>query len=222
MTLRVLLAEDAFLVREGLLRLLSDGDDVEIVAAVEDAPSLLARAADPSLDAVLTDIRMPPGHGTEGIEAALEIRRRHPRIGAVVLSQHVSGAYAFDLFSEGTAGLAYLLKERVGDRDELVRALRAVSDGGSVIDPIVVEHLLARERQTRSSPISRLTERELDVLALMAEGHTNPAISRQLFVSESAISKHIASIFTKLGLVEQSGTDRRVSAVIAYLRERAG
>lgn len=219
--LRVVVAEDAFLVREGIVRLLADGGDVEVVAAVGDAPALLAAAARPEVQAVLTDIRMPPGHATEGIEAALEIRRRRPDVGVVVLSQHVAGTYAYELFAQGTAGLAYLLKERVGDRDELVRALRTTNAGGSVVDPIVVDHLLARERRARSSPLGQLTARELEVLSKMAQGHTNPVIARELFVSESAVSKHIAAIFAKLGLTEQPHVDRRVSAVIAYLRERA-
>lgn len=221
MSLRVVVAEDAFLVREGIVRLLADGDDVEVLAAVGDAPALLDAAQRPEVQAVLTDIRMPPGNATEGIDAALLIRRRRPDVGVVVLSQHVAGAYAFDLFADGTAGLAYLLKERVGDREELVRALYATAAGGSVVDPVVVDHLLARERRERSSPLARFTERELAVLSHMAQGCTNPVIAKTLFVSESAVSKHVAAIFAKLHLTEQLQVDRRVSAVITYLRERA-
>lgn len=217
--LSVVVAEDNYLVREGTVRLLEDGDEVKVVAAVPTAAELLVEVERPGVDAVLTDIRMPPGHGTEGIDAALLIRQRHPHIGVVVLSQHVADAYAFQLFARGTTGLAYLLKERVGDRDELVRALQVTAQGSSVVDPAVVEHLLARERRKRSSPLAALSERELSVLQEMAEGRTNPVIARSLHLSESAISKHIASIFSKLGLGEQEGVDRRVSAVLAYLRD---
>jgi DNA-binding NarL/FixJ family response regulator len=220
LTLRVVVAEDNYLVREGLVRLLSDGDDIEVLEAVRDAPALLEAAKKPEVQAVLTDIRMPPNHSTDGIEAALAIRKRRPEVGVVVLSQHVAGAYAFDLFVNGTAGLAYLLKERVGDREELVRALQTTVAGGSVVDSVVVEHLLARERRVLSSPLAQLTERELAVLSGMAEGRTNPAIAKKLFISESAVSKHIAAIFAKLGLNEYIEVDRRVSAVITYLRDR--
>lgn len=220
--LSVLVAEDNYLVREGTVRLLEDGDEIEVVAAVPTAAELLTEVERHPVDAVLTDIRMPPGHGTEGIEAALLIRQRHPRTGVVVLSQHVDDAYAFQLFASGTSGLAYLLKERVGDREQLVRALQATAEGGSVVDAVVVEHLLDRERRARSSPLATLTERELAVLHEMAQGRTNPAIARSLHLSESAISKHIASLFGKLGLVEQDGVDRRVSAVLAYLRQSRG
>jgi DNA-binding NarL/FixJ family response regulator len=217
--LRVVLADDDFLVREGVARLLADGPDVHVVAAVATATELLAVCRRERPDAVLTDIRMPPGMRTDGIEAALELRRGPEPPGVVVLSQHVADSYALQLFADGTTGLAYLLKERISDRDEIVRALRATAEGGSAIDPVVVEHLLQRERRARSSPLAELTPRELQVLHEMAQGRTNPWIAGALHLSESAVSKHIAAVFTKLGLQEQGQVDRRVSAVITYLRE---
>jgi DNA-binding NarL/FixJ family response regulator len=218
-SLRVVVVDDAYLVREGLARLLGDGDEVEVVASVGEPTAALAACEHDDVDALVTDIRMPPTHTTEGIELALTVRERRPDLGVVVLSQHVGGAYAFELFAHGTAGIAYLLKERVADRDELLRALHTTIAGGSVIDPLVVDHLLGRERRQRTSPLRDLTEREADVLALMAQGRTNPAIAATLFVSESAVSKHIAAIFSKLGLAEGQQVDRRVSAVLTYLRD---
>lgn len=170
-------------------------------------------------DAVLTDIRMPPNHRSEGIEAAHRIRRERPGTGVVVLSQHADAAYAQALFRDGTAGLAYLLKERVGDRDELVRALNATAGGGSAVDPYVVDVLLNGRAAGQDSPVRRLTEREHEVLREMASGRTNTAIARRLYVSESAVSKHVASIFTKLGLVDDPAVDRRVSAVLAFVTD---
>lgn len=215
--LRVVLADDNFLVREGVRRLLLDGDELDVVADAASAPELLHRVRQHRPDAVLTDIRMPPGHSTDGIDAARRIRAELPACGVVVLSQHADASYAQNLFSEGTAGLAYLLKERVGDRDELVRALRSVAEGGSVVEPAVVDALLAARTRAHRSPLSALTERELAVLREMAAGRTNPAIAQRLVVSESAVSKHVASIFTKLALVEDPAIDRRVSAVLAYV-----
>jgi DNA-binding NarL/FixJ family response regulator len=216
--LRVVLADDSYLVREGVRRLLDDGDDVSVVGEAADARELLARVRELRPDAVLTDVRMPPGHRMEGIEAAHELRRDHPGIGVAVLSQHADATYARALFENGTAGLAYLLKERVGDRDELVRALCWVAGGGSFIDPLVVDALMSNQRREATSPLGRLTERELDVLRAMARGRTNPVIARELHVSESAVSKHIASIFTKLDLGDD--VDRRVSAVVAYVTQQ--
>lgn len=215
--LEVLVAEDNFVVREGLRRLLDDGDDVEVVDAVPTATELLAavRRLDP--DVVVTDIRMPPGNGTDGIAAALRIRTETPRIGIVVLSQHADASYAHALFANGTAGLAYLLKERVGHREDLVRAMQSVHEGGSVIDPQIVDALVDARRHAQDSPLRRLSARELDVLRVMAEGLTNRAIAERLFVSESAVSKHVGAIFHKLDLVEDAGIDRRVSAALAYV-----
>lgn len=215
--LRLVIAEDNYLVREGVRRLLDDGDDVHVVADAASAPELLQRAREHRPDAVLTDIRMPPGQGMDGIEAALQLRQELPEVGVVVLSQHADSAYARSLFRDGTAGLAYLLKERVGDRDELVRALSAVASGGSVVDPRIVDALLSAQQHRVRSPLQSITQRELDVLREMAAGRTNPAIARELHVSESAVSKHISSIFTKLQLTEDPSVDRRVRAVLAYV-----
>lgn len=215
--LRVVIAEDHYLVREGTRGLLESAGDVEVAAAVEDASSLIDAVERLHPDVVLVDIRMPPTHQTEGIEAAHAIRSSHPEVGVVVLSQHVSSHYAFELFREGTSGLAYLLKDRVGDIDELLGALRSVAEGGSVIDPLVVERLLAQGGRLSGTALSELTERELEVLAKMAEGKSNAAIAEALFVSQSAVEKHINSIFSKLGLSEEDDVHRRVSAVLMFL-----
>lgn len=215
--LRVAIAEDHYIVREGTRRLLEDTGEVEVVAAVGTGEELLDAVRRLHPDGAIVDIRMPPGHGTEGIEAAHAIRRGHPGIGVVVLSQHADPAYAMDLFDDGTAGLAYLLKDRVDDSEELVRALRETIAGRSVIDPHVVEGLVARRSRARESPLARLTPRELDVLRAMAEGRTNAAIGAALFLSESAVSKHVNAIFTKLGLNEEPQLHRRVAAVLAFL-----
>lgn len=164
---------------------------------------------------------MPPEHQTEGIEAAHIIRAKHPDVGVVVLSQYVNSLYAFELFREGTAGVAYLLKDRVGDLEELLRALREVTTGGSVIDPQVVEGLLARRQQLAGTLLDTLTPREVDVLGEMAQGKSNAAISETLFISQSAVEKHINSIFAKLTLSpDESETHRRVAAVLAFLRNQ--
>ena len=214
--LRVVLAEDNYLVREGTRRLLEDSGEVEVLAAVADAEQLRDAVRRLRPDAVLTDIRMPPGHHMEGIEAAHAIRRDHPGIGVVVLSQHTDETYAFTLLRDGTDGLAYLLKDRLGDTEELLGALRAVVAGGSVIDPVVVEALVARRSRVARSPVASLTPRELDVLREMAQGSTNAGIEETLHLSASTVEKHVSSIFTKLGLAEEP-VHRRVAAVIAFL-----
>lgn len=215
--MRLIIADDSYLVREGVRRLLDDGTEVTTVGSAATATELLTLVAQLSPEVVLTDIRMPPGMAMDGIEAALRIRKQHPDTGVVVLSQHVDASYASALFAEGTAGLAYLLKERVGDRTELVRALHAVCDGGSVVDPLIVDELVRAGQALRDRQQNPLTERELEVLREMAQGRTNGAIAQRLFVSESAVSKHVASIFAKLGLGESPSIDRRVSAVLAYM-----
>ncbi len=217
--LRVVLAEDNYLVREGTRRLL-ESTSVDVVAAVGDADALLEAVGAHRPDAVLADVRMPPGHGTEGIRAAHEIRRRHAGIGVVILSQHADEAYVIELLRDGSAGLGYLLKERVGDRDELVRALHETAAGGSVVDPTLVEALVRRRRAAAESPLRDLTPRELDVLREMAQGKSNAAIAAALSLSESSIEKYTNVIFAKLGLGEQRDVHRRVTAVIAFLRER--
>jgi DNA-binding NarL/FixJ family response regulator len=217
--LRVIIAEDNYLVREGTRRLLEDSGEVDVVAAVGNAVELLDAVERMRPQAVLTDIRMPPSHHMEGIEAARAIRARHPDVGVVVLSQHSDELYAYELLKDGTAGLAYLLKERVSDLDALVRTLREVVGGGSVIDAKVVEALLGRRARQEESALGTLSPRELEVLGKMAEGRTNPAIGRALFMSESTVEKHVSAIFSKLGLSEEKEIDRRVAAVLAYLRE---
>lgn len=218
--MRVVIADDHYLVREGTGRLLESSGEVTVVASVENADELVEAVDRLDPDAVIADIRMPPSHQMEGIEAAHRLRASHPDLGIVILSQHANPMYAFELFRDGTAGLAYLLKDRVGDLDELLRALREVTAGGSVIDPTVVEGLLGRERRAGRRLLETLTERESEVLAAMAEGRSNAAIGKVLFISQSAVEKHINSIFAKLGLSpDSSETHRRVAAVLAFLRK---
>jgi DNA-binding NarL/FixJ family response regulator len=219
MALRVVFAEDNYLVREGTAALLAEVEDVDVVSAVSDAEALLAAVGEHRPDAVLTDIRMPPTHTTEGIDAARRIRAEHPDTGVVVLSQYAEEDYAYELLREGAEGLGYLLKERVANVEEVVRALREVSRGGSVLDPRVVEGLVARKERLASSPLAHLTEREREVLAHMAEGQNNAAIARSLFLTERAVEKHINSLFHKLGLSEEPDVHRRVMAVLTFLRE---
>ena len=216
--IRVVIADDHYLVREGTGRILEASGEVEVVASVEDGLQLRDAVDRFAPDAVIVDIRMPPTHQMEGIEAAHDIRAKHEGVGVVVLSQHANSLYAFELFKDGTEGLAYLLKDRVGDLDELLRALHEVVAGGSVIDPVVVEGLLNRQRTSSSHLLDTLTPRELDVLASMAEGRSNASIREALFISQSAVEKHINSIFAKLALSpDESDTHRRVAAVLAFL-----
>jgi DNA-binding NarL/FixJ family response regulator len=219
MTLRVVFAEDNFLVREGTARLLESAEEVDLVATVGDRDALLAAVEEHAPDAVLTDIRMPPTNTREGIDAARQIRAEHPDVGVVVLSQYAEEEYAYDLLRDGAAGLGYLLKERVADVTELVRALNEVSKGGSVLDPKVVENLVARKDRLEKSPLAQLTEREREVLEQMAQGKNNAAIAQALFLTERAIEKHINSLFHKLNLTDEANVHRRVMAVLAFLRE---
>ncbi len=217
--MRVVIAEDNYLVREGTRRLLEDSGEVEVVAAVGDAVQLREAVEQLTPDAVITDIRMPPGHGTEGIEAALALRRDHPGVGVIVLSQYSDAAYATELFRDGTEGLGYLLKMSIGDLDELLAALRSVVAGRSVVDPAVVERLVEQRVRQGTSRLNALAPREREVLREMAEGRTNAAIGARLHLSESAIEKYVNAIFTKLELGAATGVSRRVAAVLAYLRE---
>jgi DNA-binding NarL/FixJ family response regulator len=217
--LRVVFAEDNYLVREGTAALLSEVEEVDLVATASDLDSLLAAVEETKPDAVLTDIRMPPTHTTEGIEAAGRIRAERPGTGVVVLSQYAEEDYAYELLKEGAEGLGYLLKERVADVEEVVRALREVARGGSVLDPKVVEGLVTRKERLARSPVAQLTDREREVLQLMAEGKNNAAIASSLFLTERAVEKHINSLFHKLNLSEEPDVHRRVMAVLTFLRE---
>ena len=218
MPLRVVFAEDNYLVREGTAALLAEVEEVDIVATASDQAELLAAVEKHRPDAVLTDIRMPPTGTTEGIDAARTIRAAHPSTGVVVLSQFAEEDYAYELLRDGAEGLGYLLKERVADVEEIVRALQDVAAGGSVLDPKVVEGLVAKRDREAASPLAQLTPREREVLALMAEGKNNAAIAKSLFLTERAIEKHINSLFHKLALSEEPDVHRRVMAVLAFLR----
>ncbi len=218
MPIRIVFAEDNYLVREGTAALLSATPDIELLSAVSDLDGLLAAVEEHQPDAVLTDIRMPPTHTTEGIDAARRIRAEHPSIGVVVLSQYSEEEYAYELLKEGAVGLGYLLKERVANVEDLVHALTEVSKGGSVLDPKVVEGLVSRKDRAAHSPLGQLTEREREVLEQMAQGKNNAAIAKSLFLTERAVEKHINSLFHKLGLTEEADVHRRVMAVLAFLK----
>ena len=215
--LRLVFADDNFLVREGVSGLLTESGAVDVLDTVADPQSLLKVVGELSPDVVLTDIRMPPTFTNEGIVAAKRIRAEHPQTGVVVLSQFVEEDYAVELLADGVAGLGYLLKERVSDLDELLRALREVARGGSSLDPKVVEGLLARKTSEATSPLLGLSEREREVLAEMATGRSNAMIAQTLYMSVRAVEKHISSIFQKLDLVDEGDVNRRVLAVLAYL-----
>lgn len=214
--IRVLLAEDSFVVREGVRALVESQDDLELVGVCGDLPELLAAVPDCRPDVVLTDIRMPPTQTDEGVRAAQWLRRDHPGVGVVVLSQYVEEGYAVRLLDEGSAGRAYLLKERVGDVEDLVTAIREVHRGGSVIDRAVVDALIGA-RTRRRSPIDDLTAREHEVLAHIAQGRNNRALAQRLAMSPRAVEKHINSIFSKLGLAEEPDSHHRVRAVLLYM-----
>ncbi|HET7572600.1 MAG TPA: response regulator transcription factor [Gaiellaceae bacterium] len=219
--LRVLVAEDQYLAREGTVRLLSERDELEVVGAAGDLPGVLDAARRLEPDVVLMDVKMPPTYGMEGIEAAHAIKAERPETGVVVLTQHDDEEYVWALLERGVAGYGYLHKIRVGDVDQLVRALREVAAGGSVLDPRIVETLLARRARKPGSPLSELTPGEADVLRLMAEGKSNRAIADALHLSLGAVEKRIALVFTKLGLHQEPELNRRVAAVLIYLRESA-
>jgi DNA-binding NarL/FixJ family response regulator len=206
-------------VREGTAALLRTSAEIELVAMASDLEELLAAVEEHRPEVVLTDIRMPPTNTTEGIDAARRIREEHPDTGVVVLSQFAEAEYAHELLKNGAVGLGYLLKERVSDLDELVRALTEVAHGGSVIDPKVVEALVSAKERTGRSPLAQLTDREREVLAHMAQGKNNAAIARSLFLTERAVEKHINSVFHKLELSAEPEVHRRVMAVLAFLRE---
>jgi DNA-binding NarL/FixJ family response regulator len=208
---RLVLAEDLALLRDGLIRLL-EAHDFEVAAAVEDADSLAVALEDPTVDAAVLDVRLPPTHTDEGLRAAVAVRSRRPGFPVMVLSQYVERIYARELLASGDGGIGYLLKDRVADVGEFVDAVRRVADGGTVLDPQVVSAVMARQ-----APVERLTAREREVLALMAEGRSNAAIASALFVTEKAVGKHTNNIFTKLDLPMASDDNRRVLAVLTWL-----
>jgi DNA-binding NarL/FixJ family response regulator len=220
-SVRVVLAEDSYLVREGIKLLLDADDEIALVAACGDLRTLLEAVAEHEPDVVLTDIRMPPTNTDEGIRAAELLRETHPAVGVVVLSQYVEPAWALTLLEHGSAGRGYLLKERVGDLGELTRAIRSIAEGGSVIDPKVVDALVEARLQRTESLLARLTPRELEVLGEIAQGKNNAGIATSLVLSERAVEKHINSIFSKLDLaVVEEHVHRRVRAVLLYLAEQ--
>ena len=216
---RVVLAEDNYLVREGVRRLLETTAELDLVAACEDYDQLVSAIDELHPDVVLTDIRMPPTSTDEGIRASEHLRESNPEAGVVVLSQFADPQYALALLEKGSKGRAYLLKERVDDLTQLVAAIRAVSDGGSVIDPKVVEGLVAEKARAEASPLNELTPREHDVLREMAEGKNNAAIAGALFLTERSVENVIHSIFVKLGIGWEPSIHKRVKAVILYLAD---
>ncbi|MGO8955994.1 MAG: response regulator [Streptosporangiaceae bacterium] len=218
--IRVVLAEDHVLLREGISRLVAADEDLELVGTAGDLPGLLELVEQERPDVVVTDIRMPPTGTDEGIRAAAWARQHQPEVGVVVLSQYVAPGYAVALLEHGSAGRAYLLKERVGSVDELARAIRVVAAGGSVIDPLVVDELVRLRAQDSQHGLALLTPRELEILAEMAQGKSNSAIAAALFVTDRAVEKHTNSIFAKLGLSEERDVNRRVKAVLVYLSEQ--
>jgi DNA-binding NarL/FixJ family response regulator len=220
-SLRVALGEDNFLVREGIARMLAGESEIEVVGTAGELEDLLGLIDDSVPDIVLTDIRMPPDYRDEGIQAAEYCRRNHPGVGVILLSQYVESDYVRMLIGQGTERRGYLLKERVADLDDLLVALEEVAKGGSALDPKVVETLVTTRSHRQGSELGRLTPRELDVLAKMAQGHTNAGIAAELVLSTRAVEKHINSIFSKLGLTGDQGSHPRVSAVLLYLSEGA-
>jgi DNA-binding NarL/FixJ family response regulator len=217
--IRVVLAEDNYLVREGVKRLLETTGEVELVAACEDYDSLVKAIDTEKPDVVLTDIRMPPTSTDEGIRASEHLRAVNPEAGVVVLSQFSDPQYALALLEKGSKGRAYLLKERVSDLEQLLAAIKEVARGGSVIDPKVVEALVAAKSNQATSPLAHLTPREREILGEMAQGKNNAAIAAALFLTERAVEKHINSIFSKLALSEERDAHKRVKAVLLFLSE---
>jgi DNA-binding NarL/FixJ family response regulator len=222
MSIRVVLGEDSYLSREGVVRVLEDVEDVELVATCTDLDGLRDTIDAVLPDVVLTDIRMPPTYTDEGIRLAAELRHSHPGIGVVILTQHAQPFYAVSLFEGGSERRAYLLKERLKNRHELGRALREVFEGGAVVDPQIVEELVAGRTRQEGSKLSRLTPRELEILGLIAEGRSNGAIAGSLVLTKRAVERHINAIFSKLELRESDDVNRRVTAALLYLAESDG
>lgn len=220
--IRVVLAEDNALLREGISRMIEADDDLDLVGVAGDLPGLLALISEHEPDVVVTDIRMPPTGTDEGIQAASWVREHRPAMGVVVLSQFTAPSYALALLAEGSAGRAYLLKERVAGANELSRTIQTVAAGGSVIDPQVVDELVQARAKHPKSDLEWLTPRESEILAEMAQGKSNGAIAKSLNVSERAVEKHSNAIFSKLGLSEERDLNRRVKAVLVYLGSQLG
>jgi len=212
---RVVLADDSVLLREGVARILDEAG-FEVVGQAGNADELMLKVRSYTPDVAIVDIRMPPTHTDEGLRAAQEIREKHPTCGVLVLSQYVEATYAMELLAESAEGVGYLLKDRVSDVNEFADAVRRVGEGGSALDPTIVSQLVGRRR--RDDPIDQLTPREREVLGLMAEGRSNSGIAEQLVVTERAVEKHVTSIFAKLRLPAAPEDHRRVLAVLAYLR----
>ena len=219
MPIRVVLADDSFIVREGVRELLQSVEELDLVATCSDLDSLQVAIDREHPDVVLTDIRMPPTNTDEGIRMAEALRSSAPSIGVVVLSQYADAEYALALLDKGAAGRAYLLKERVSDLDQLVNAIREVARGGSVVDTRVIENLIAERSRNKRSALADLTQREREVLASVAQGKNNAAIARTLHLTDGAVEKHISAIFSKLGLTEEPAIHRRVKATLIYLAE---
>jgi DNA-binding NarL/FixJ family response regulator len=213
--MRVVVAEDSVIIREGMVRLLTEAG-FDVVGQAGDGAELLRQVDTHRPDVAVVDIRMPPTHTDEGLQAARELRRRYPGLGVLVLSQHVRPSYAFELLSEGTDGIGYLLKDRVSDLEELAEGIRRVGGGGSVLDPSVVAQLVNR-RKMGNDPVDELTERELEVLGLMAEGRSNKAVADRLFITEHTVEKHVQNIFAKLRIPATTDDHRRVLAVLTFL-----
>jgi len=212
---RVVIGEDSLIVRKGVVRMLEDAG-LEVVAQAGDLDDLLRKVRAHKPDVAITDIRMPPSHTDEGLQAARAIRSELPGTGVLILSQYVEEEYAMALLSEGADGVGYLLKDRVTDPDRFIEAVRSVGNGHSALDPEIVSGMIGRKQ--RDDPLAELTSREREVLSLMAEGRTNRAISEQLYVTERAVERHVTGIFSKLGLTGSEQDHRRVLAVLAYLK----
>jgi DNA-binding NarL/FixJ family response regulator len=220
--IRVAIADDSFLIREAVALLLARMDGIALVASCGDGTALWDVIETEGLDAVIVDMRMPPAGELEGIEIAKRLREKHPDVGVVLLSQYAEPRYGLDLMHPSAAGRAYLLKDRVHDREELESAIRTVAHGGTMIDPGMVRLLLEAQRQRRDSPVAELTRREQDVLGEMAQGKSNQAIAERLSLTKRAVEKHVGSIFMKLELADEEMVSRRVAAVLLYLAEGRG
>jgi DNA-binding NarL/FixJ family response regulator len=219
MAIGVVLADDSYLVREAVTHVLDGADNIEVLAACGDSESLLRAVEDKQPDVVVTDIRMPPSDSDDGLKVAAKLRETHPDIGVVVLSQFAEPRYGLALLEGGSDRRAYLLKERIQHRDQLVAAIEAVAEGGSVIDAKVVEALVEARQRAEQSPLAELTPRELEILTFVARGHSNQAIADELVLTKRAVEKHINAIFLKLGLTEALDVSRRVKAALIFLAE---